>query len=340
MGKVRNKEVTCMSLLCCKWRCVNIKTLYIIGNGFDIAHGLDTRYWKFRGYLEKVDSDFLRTFESLYNIQPLDTSEPWYTQKAQEIWNEAVNHDLWSAFEEAMGVPNTTEMIELSQDVTIGMPQVGIRDHMDSYWKEQYGFIAKLQSYVKEWIESVDTSGVKCKRKALIESDDFFLNFNYTDILENVYGIEDVLHIHGGVSSVCDTPPIMGHCNEKDIQQYRVWAKEADEVFSEAEASVLDAVADYLEEIYKDTRERILFNQSFFENLCKVNHIVIIGWSAGDVDIPYLKEVISKVDKNTTWTVYWYDDTAYRALQTAFEKEGITDQKRIKYIQSDEFWDK
>lgn len=106
------------------------------------------------------------------------------------------------------------------------------------------------------------------------------------------------------------------------------------------EASVLNAVADFLEEIYKDTRERILLNHKFFEKLRDVNHVVVIGWSAGDVDIPYLKEVISKVDKDTTWTVYWYDDIAYNSLQTALKKEGITDKKKISYIQSNEFWDK
>ena len=237
-----------------------------------------------------------------------------------------------------MGNPNTTEMVEQSQSVTEGMPQISIRDHMDVYWKEQFGFISKLQNYVKEWIESVDTSFVSCKRSALIDSNDIFLNFNYTDILERVYEIDEVLHIHGGVSSVCNIPPIMGHCNIKDIQQHRIWAKEADEVFSEAEASVLDAVADYLEEIYKDTQERISSNQRFFEKLRNVNHVVVIGWSAGNVDIPYLKEVISKVDQSTTWTVYWYDDVAYQSLNNAFEKEGIVD--KIKYIQTDEFWDK
>lgn len=152
-------------------------------------------------------------------------------------------------------------MIEQSKCVTEGMPLVNIRDHMDVYWKEQFGFVSKLQSYVKEWIEAIDTDGVKCKKRELIDSNDIFLNFNYTDILESVYGVDEVLHIHGGVSSVCGDTPIMGHCNKIDIQQHRVWAKEADEIFSEAEASVLDAVADYLEEIYKDTGERISLNQ-------------------------------------------------------------------------------
>lgn len=319
---------------------VFIKTLYIIGNGFDIAHDLDTSYWKFREYLEEVDPCFLRRFEELYNIQPLDDTEPWYTEEAQKRWNKTVNNDLWSTFEDKMGRPNTTEMVEQSECVTEGMPIMNIRDHMDSYWKEQFGFVSKLQSYVKEWIETVDTDCVEYKRRALIDSNDIFLNFNYTDILEKVYGIEDVLHIHGGVSSVCDIPPIMGHCNKRDIQQHRLWAKEADEVYSEAEASVLDAVADYLENIYKDTQERIFANQYFFERLQSVNHVVVIGWSAGDVDIPYLKEVINKVDKSTIWTVYWYNDVAYNSLQKAFENEGITGKKRIHYIQSSEFWDK
>ena len=44
--------------------------LYIIGNGFDIAHGLPTQYWDFRKYLEKVDYDFLRAFEMHYYIYP------------------------------------------------------------------------------------------------------------------------------------------------------------------------------------------------------------------------------------------------------------------------------
>lgn len=298
---------------------VVIHTLYIIGNGFDVAHGLHTNYWQFREYLEDEDPVFLREFEGLYD--------------------KAVNRDLWSEFEMSMGKPNTKEMIGQSESATEGMPSVDIRDHMDAYWEEQFGFITKLHNYVKDWIESVDTSSVPCKKKSLMDSDDVFFTFNYTDILERVYHIQKVLHIHGGVGRICNIAPIIGHCNKKGIQQHRKWAKEADEDDFEAEASVLDAVADYLEAIYKDTRERILLNQSFFDGIDKVNHIVILGWSAGDTDMPYLKEIIQKVDKNARWTVYWYDEKAYKALTSAFYKEGITDKRVIEYIQAKEFWD-
>lgn len=245
---------------------------------------------------------------------------------------------MWSEFERAMGKPNTTEMIEQSEVVTEGMPSINIRDHMDVYWKEQFGFISKLQDYVREWIESIDTRDVRCKKKSLVGSDDYFLNFNYTDVLEKVYRIENVLHIHGGVSSVCDIPPVMGHCNKQDIVQHRKWAKEADEEYSEAEASILDAVADYLETIYKDTKEHILLNHQFFDKLSNVKRIIVFGWSGGDVDIPYLKEIIQNVNDDAKWTVYWYDEKDYKTLCAVFEKEEITDSGIIEYIQSNNFW--
>ena len=284
------------------------------------------------------DYEFLNAFETLYNIQPLDDTEPWYTKEAQERWDKAVNHNLWSEFEKFIGSPNSTEMLEQSTSATEGMPTTGIRYHMDLYWKEQFGFVERLQSYVKEWIESVDTSSVICKRASILNSKDFFFNFNYTDVLEKVYGVENVLHIHGGVASVCDIPPIMGHCNMEDIQKHRQWAMEADAEFAEAEASIQDAVANYLEAIHKDTSKQMIINREFFNNLKAVEQVVVIGWSAGDVDIPYLRELIKSVRLDAKWTVYWYNDDAYNSLKAAFDKEAI-DESDIKYIQSDEFWD-
>ncbi len=164
-----------------------------------------------------------------------------------------------------------------------------------------------------------------------------FFSFNCTDILEKTYCIENVLHIYGGVSSICDIPPIMGHCNKKDIEQHREWAKDVDVEYLEAEARVLDAVADYLEVIYKDTRECILLNGDFFRRLNDVRRVVF-GWSGGG-DIPYLKEIIRNIDNDTKWTVYWHDEKDYKSLCSVFEKEGIRDKEIIEYIQSDDFLD-
>ena len=60
------------------------RTLYVFGNGFDIAHGIKTPYSAFREFLEKEHEEFLTTFEAMYSIQPLDDTEPWYTEEAQK----------------------------------------------------------------------------------------------------------------------------------------------------------------------------------------------------------------------------------------------------------------
>ena len=91
-----------------------MKTLFIIGNGFDIAHGLDTSYWNFREYLDDSYPEFLQEFEWMYNIGRIDFSDPRVPAGTRERWEESVNHELWSEFEEKMGQPNISEMMDAS----------------------------------------------------------------------------------------------------------------------------------------------------------------------------------------------------------------------------------
>ena len=58
--------------------------LFIIGNGFDIGHGLPTHYWDFRTYLENRDPSFLTAFEEHYDIYPNMSNN----EKADLLWNE------------------------------------------------------------------------------------------------------------------------------------------------------------------------------------------------------------------------------------------------------------
>lgn len=40
----------------------------------------------------------------------------------------------------------------------------GIIDTMNVYWREQYGFVDKLQKYVLEWLQTIDTSQASVKK--------------------------------------------------------------------------------------------------------------------------------------------------------------------------------
>lgn len=314
--------------------------LYIIGNGFDLAHGLKTWYWEFRKFLEHTHPEFLLLFEKLYNIETLDDSEPWYTEEMQKRWDKSVDHALWSTFEEKMGTPDIQSMLDFSESVISGMDsemiECGIKDTMDVYWREQYGYIKKLQKYVKEWIEGIDLSEIKPKKESLINNDeDYFFNFNYTNVLEEVYNIENVIHIHGSIGKQAMIEPFMGHCNNGDIKNYRKLANDANEEYNDAESSICDAAANYLEAIYKDTSYFIKFYENFFEKLNSVDEIIIIGWSAGDVDIPYLCKIRDSISKNARWTAYFYDNESKEKIESAFVENNI---HNYCFEHSEKFW--
>lgn len=320
-----------------------MNNLYIIGNGFDIAHKLDTQYWNFRTFLEEKYWEFLLRLESLYDIHPLDPSEYGYSQEAQEHWNKKVGKILWSEFERFLATPDIHSMLDVSESVvgniSLESSNCGILDTMDAYWHEEYGFIRELQQYVKEWIEQIDLRGVTPRKNALVKNNsDYFFSFNYTRILEDVYRTEQVLHIHGSVGADAAYDPIMGHCNSQEIENRCHLSCEAYETFDEAEASIQKAVANYLREIYKDANHYINLNRDFFARLQSTNHVVIIGWSAGESDLPYLQVIKNAVQTDAHWTVYYYDQTAYNSLCNAMTESGIS-AKKIDYYQSDDFWD-
>ena len=76
------------------------KTLYIIGNGFDLAHGMATRYSDFKQWLiENGRIDVIHELESAFPVQ-----------KDNEFL-------LWSDFEKALGLYDINKVVNWSWDV-------------------------------------------------------------------------------------------------------------------------------------------------------------------------------------------------------------------------------
>lgn len=139
--------------------------MLIVGNGFDLEHGLKTTYWDFREYLEENHLDFLIAFEKMYNFYPIDFGDPYVGKDAQRKREETVYNMLWEKFEELMGNPDIGSMINASEcildDLNLDGGNIGIEDTMDDYWENEYGFIQQFPDYVKEWIEQISTDNVK-----------------------------------------------------------------------------------------------------------------------------------------------------------------------------------
>ena len=324
-----------------------MRKLYIIGNGFDKAHGLNTDYMAFRQYLEENQPNFLMWFENIYGLVMPDFDDP-YMSIDEEEWDEIVSYNLWSELEKQLAYPGIEDMLDMACDTVESMDlesgPIGIKDTLDYHWRAQYGFIEELPVHLKSWIKRINIRDLKPMNDDLVDNDtDAFFSFNYTRVLEEVYGIPKVYHVHGSIDSVLDDDLIIGHCNDKEIKERRELCREAEWRGDEGDASIQNAIADFLEHLHKDTAFLLRWSQRFFASLTDVDQVIVIGWSAGEVDLPYLEAIRDSVSEKTKWTVYYYaknpaDKYAYNQLKEAFEKCGISDRFQVEYDDSKNFW--
>lgn len=155
-------------------------TLFIIGNGFDIAHKLPTNF----------DPDFKKI--ALKN-EPLSYFWDIYQNK---------NPDIWSDFENSLAYPNFNALEEIFQgyepdfdsDFERDRNSVEIQVDLNGLLSNSlYEFASKAEEKLNNLIE--------LRYRNIITPDDFYISLNYTHTLEQLYNVpkENVLHIHGEV---------------------------------------------------------------------------------------------------------------------------------------------
>ena len=157
-----------------------ITKLYIIGNGFDIAHNLQTRYSDFKNYTKKNNRDLYDKLNSIYD-----------------------EYELWNDFEQALGNPNMEELSQI--DKLFGTKNV-IGEIFARCIKEE----------LNSWIRSIDYTNTE--RKFKLQDNSLFLSFNYTDTLGYVYKIDTnrIKYIHGFVAdSLYGNELVIGHHNSE-----------------------------------------------------------------------------------------------------------------------------
>jgi hypothetical protein len=301
--------------------------LYVIGNGFDIGHGLPTLYWDFRSFLNKVHPDFLELFEKNYNIYP----------GMEDSQKQAL---LWNRFEANLANIDEDTIIEsgTSLELDLESGDIGIEDTMYTFFSEQYAYIEKLAKYLKEWVRSIRIRDCLPRTTQIGRScEDLFVTFNYTAVLENVYHIlpSQIIHIHGSLQEYT-IDPVIGHGNQMRLQRIQEKIDEAESLFDEKWSSICRVVKDYYTRTFKDISRYALA----LALLCgkAVDEIVVIGHSMEGIDIPYFPLMDMYTGKSAAWTVYCFDmEEAPRKKQTLVET-GI-EEHRIQVKPSTDFYD-
>ena len=321
-------------------------TLYIIGNGFDRQHGLKTSYWDFRIYLEKYAQDFLMELEEIYDFAPFEKLDKRFKHNKikQSNRENIIYNELWKEFEHNLGEASDGRFLDFSDSIVsqLGLEGglIGVKDTLDQYWEEQYEFIKNLNYYLRRWIRQVRLYKAKpLKIEFLHNVEDYFFTFNYTNVLERIYKINNnrIIHIHGGLSPYCETEPVLGHGNYKAIEVYREKAKDASKMYDEANQSIYNAIANYYERTWKNTNSCLKTHDVFYDNIKCVDKVEIIGHSFGNVDLPYFNYLKQRISDNAEWCFYCHTDEDIVNAKSAIKEMGLLDNK-CKLIQSAEFW--
>lgn len=308
-----------------------MKKLFIIGNGFDIAHNLPTKYSDYREFLRKTDNniDFLMKLEKTYEL--MGDIDVWWRDFETNL-GKGYNFEVEF---ESMAYQTIDEMVTDDGEV-----MYDIEDTLKKYFEQYYEFMNKLNDTVLEWVNSIDISKTKRITSRIENSESYYFTFNYTDLLEKLYGIcpARVCHIHG---SKYDKSVIMGHGNTAAIDQFREQALEAENRFAKNEATIANGIYEFYCASFKDTKKIINEHTLVFKEYCGIKEVHVFGHSFGMVDIPYFKAIKKHIMKDADWYFYIYCKPEEFCLKKKEWKDMLKclhiNEKHIHILSTDKF---
>ena len=302
--------------------------LYIIGNGFDLHHGLKTNYENFREYLACTDRDLLYKLGNYYD-----------TRRDSKFWSE---------FEEKLKDFDPSILEENFGNYT---PDIGSDDFRDRDWYDLERYIdgelsslkGGLQKALDNWICEVTRSSYFDDTKRLkLDSKAFYLNFNYTDFLETKYSIprERITYIHNKIGEGKNL--LFGHAwnslkwittyqeimpkGLSEEEQSRWYENQVDKYDYSIERGYI-AISRFFSSIYKNCDANIKVHSYFFSNLKNIHKIYVLGHNIDVVDQPYYKKIIRMLDsKKVDWFISDYKNDFSRKRQ-ALMNLGISSEK-------------
>jgi len=282
------------------------KKLYIIGNGFDIQHGIKSRYWDFKEYLDIKDKKLVEKLEEYFGSDA-----------------------LWSDFEETLAYLDTEQIIDECMNY---LQSCGAEDWSDAYHhdyqyevQQRINLITEtLKQQFTKWILQLKMPDNATENMVVVDKGSTFINFNCTDTLERLYKVtkDQIFYIHNKAVDI-NSILILGHSrNPQDT-------KTLDELYNDEDTDVRVTdgnriLDDYFVETYKSTETIIAENSIFFDGLNGIETIYVFGHSLSVVDRPYFQEIIKHIDQDKVqWKVSFYNKKDLIGFQAFFKELDI-----------------
>ena len=300
--------------------------LWIIGNGFDIAHGLNTEYNNFKEFLNEYNPDLENVLEDGCNDSDL----------------------LWSRFEEALGYLDYDYLLDVYRDeVDIGLDSPGLCAHnMIQTIVDIRQTLESLPDALNEWISTIDVTDIDqlpLINTYMIDSDNYFINFNYTNTLECVYNIDytHIYYIHG--SQYHEDLLVLGHAGPVYPSNYDEVNGEV--IYSPSEQAAIDFSMDELielddekecirEMLRKDSHESLRNLNQFLERYgSQINRIISFGFSYGEADMLYIRSIINYFNNtpNFEWLLQDRNSSGQERIITKLILNGFSGRVNLFY---------
>lgn len=300
--------------------CDPLVTLNIIGNGFDLMHGVKSSYYNFSDTLGKNNS--LRfALETYLNVE-----------------------ELWADFEDALAHINSDAMFGVVDmwldDFDAYDPDAQAADFfaaVDAATGPTQTITQDLPRRFRMWVESLKVPDMSYRPLNGVISKSKTLNFNYTEFIEDLYGVdkENVCYIHGCRRKEKYHPKeklILGHipgASDNDL----VGDFELPKYKSPRKRYMVEAAVDtaarnlswYDEETTKNCKDIIKSHQEFFDGLSNVSRIIVVGHSLSPVDWDYFKKIISvnKNRNNIEWFISCHSGRNIESIRIFADAMGI-----------------
>ncbi len=310
------------------------EVLIIIGNGFDVFHGLPTKY-----------IDFYRFIKFNYPEFFLEENEGLYPQIDEDIF--------WNDFETNISYVDSYYVQEVFSTGRFSI-------YYDSETKEEYNkyTIAKLNEernkiifLFNQWLNSIDI--LKCwysnvdynifSYEKAISDEELYLhsstnflkvkkifpnckiiNFNFTNTIELIYGVNKskLMYIHNRIN---DKELIFG-CSKEAYEYYKEFGYgfyENEEDRKNDYHHSQEAVNQFLEKTIKPCKKIISEKlHPYLNSINSFEFIFVMGHSLNQNDLDYFIYIASRY-KTAKWIFSYYTETDKKNILSFVNKNNI-----------------
>lgn len=284
--------------------------LYVIGNGFDLHHGIPSSYAHFGAYVRATD--------------------PRLADTAEDFIPAPVDETLWSRLEESLA---WLDVDQITDQASIFLNSPGADDWSDAdnhayqYEVEQIAtaLSTRLKLSFHAWLKTLPIPSPENWRgpRLTLPATSRYLSFNYTPTLSRLYGVPEgrVLHIHGRTDDP-EGAVVLGHAREHEPR--RRSEADADMDFRVLEGE--DILDRYFADTFKPAETILSRHAAFFDGMADIVEVRVLGHALSEVDFLYLMR-IRAVAPGAHWRISYFGDPepiAKRAAELGLSGTQVT----------------